>query len=348
MSAEHDQVLILDFGSQFTQLIARRIREERVYCEIHPPTRSLEWIREWESDGRHPVAADPRRSTTRACPPSTAALLHVGHPAPGYLLRHAAHRPPGGRDGASTGSGSTVGRSSTSELGEGLFAGFDAGRDDHRLVLARRPRGRASLRGTRASRRPRTLPVAAFRGPWTARSTASSSTPRWPTRPGATRSSRTSSSRCAGCRPTGRRARSSRTRSSASASRWATRTVICGLSGGVDSSVAAVLVHRAIGDRLTCIFVDHGLLRKHEREQVERMFRSHYDMKLVVEDASELFLAGPRRRHRPGGEAEGHREHVHRGLRGPRHARGHRAPTFLVQGTLYPDVIESVSAGGPR
>ena len=66
---------------------------------------------------------------------------------------------------------------------------------------------------------------------------------------------------------------------------------ICGLSGGVDSSVAAVLVHRAIGDRLTCIFVDHGLLRKHEREQVERMFRSHYDMNLVVEDASELFLS---------------------------------------------------------
>jgi GMP synthase (glutamine-hydrolysing) len=67
-------------------------------------------------------------------------------------------------------------------------------------------------------------------------------------------------------------------------------TAICGLSGGVDSSVAAVLVHRAIGDRLTCIFVDHGLLRKNEREQVESMFRAHYDMKLVVEDAADLFL----------------------------------------------------------
>ena len=67
-------------------------------------------------------------------------------------------------------------------------------------------------------------------------------------------------------------------------------TVICGLSGGVDSSVAAVLVHRAIGDRLTCIFVDHGLLRKQEREQVELMFRTHHKMKLVVEEASVPFL----------------------------------------------------------
>jgi len=123
-------------------------------------------------------------------------------------------------------------------------------------------------------------------------------------------------------------------------------TAVCGLSGGVDSSVAAMLVHRAIGDRLTCIFVDHGLLRKDERQQVETMFRSHYDMNLVVEDAADLFL----------GDLEGVKDpEAKRKAIGKRFievfdATARREGTgasFLVQGTLYPDVIESVSAGGP-
>jgi len=123
--------------------------------------------------------------------------------------------------------------------------------------------------------------------------------------------------------------------------------VICGLSGGVDSSVAAVLVHRAVGERLTCIFVDHGLLRLHEREQVEHTFRRHYGIDLRVVDASAAFLADLK------------------GISDPETKRiriGHRFIDiferesrkvgddvgFLVQGTLYPDVIESMSPlGGP-
>ena len=68
--------------------------------------------------------------------------------------------------------------------------------------------------------------------------------------------------------------------------------VICGLSGGVDSSVAAILIHEAIGDQLTCVFVDHGLLRLHEREQVETLFRDHYNIPLVVVDAEKRFMDG--------------------------------------------------------
>ena len=68
--------------------------------------------------------------------------------------------------------------------------------------------------------------------------------------------------------------------------------VICGLSGGVDSSVAAILIHEAIGEQLTCVFVDHGLLRLQEREQVEALFRDHYNIPLVVVDAEERFMAG--------------------------------------------------------
>ena len=123
-------------------------------------------------------------------------------------------------------------------------------------------------------------------------------------------------------------------------------TAICGLSGGVDSSVAAALVHRAIGDRLTCIFVDNGLLRKHEREDVERTFRKHMRVRLVVVDAADEFLS------------------VLDGIEDPEEKRKAIGRVFievfarvaeeegteaehLVQGTLYTDVIESFSTGGP-
>src|SRR5690606_15211229 len=125
------------------------------------------------------------------------------------------------------------------------------------------------------------------------------------------------------------------------------RQVICGLSGGVDSSVAAALVHKAIGDQLTCIFVDTGLLRLHEREQVERTFRAHMGIKLVTMRAEDRFLnalagvSDPEQKRK----IIGHTfidvfEDASRDV-------GANAE-FLVQGTLYPDVIESVSAkGGP-
>ncbi|MFM9853516.1 MAG: glutamine-hydrolyzing GMP synthase [Sphingomonadaceae bacterium] len=122
--------------------------------------------------------------------------------------------------------------------------------------------------------------------------------------------------------------------------------VICGLSGGVDSSVAAILIHEAIGDQLTCVFVDHGLLRLNEREQVEALFRDHYNIPLVVVDAEGRFVAGlagvtdpEAKRKFIGGEFIAVFEEEARTLGGA---------DFLAQGTLYPDVIESVSfTGGP-
>jgi GMP synthase (glutamine-hydrolysing) len=124
------------------------------------------------------------------------------------------------------------------------------------------------------------------------------------------------------------------------------RKVICGLSGGVDSSVAAVLIHEAIGDQLTCVFVDHGLLRLGEAEEVVTMFRDTYNMPLIHADESDLFLARWKAS-RPRGQAQDHRPAVHR--RVPENAANEiGGAEFLAQGTLYPDVIESVSfSGGP-
>jgi GMP synthase (glutamine-hydrolysing) len=121
--------------------------------------------------------------------------------------------------------------------------------------------------------------------------------------------------------------------------------VLCALSGGVDSSVVAVLVHRAVGDRLTCVFVDNGLLRKGEGESVRRTFREHFHMNLVYVDAGRRFLerlAGVTdpedKRKRIGAEfIDVFREEATKLGRVP----------FLAQGTLYPDVIESVSFRGP-
>jgi GMP synthase (glutamine-hydrolysing) len=122
--------------------------------------------------------------------------------------------------------------------------------------------------------------------------------------------------------------------------------VICGLSGGVDSSVAAVLLHEAIGDQLTCVFVDHGLLRKGEADEVVTMFRDNYNMKLIHADEQDLFL----------GELDGQSDpETKRKIIGKlfidvfqKYANEIDGAKFLAQGTLYPDVIESVSfSGGP-
>jgi GMP synthase (glutamine-hydrolysing) len=122
--------------------------------------------------------------------------------------------------------------------------------------------------------------------------------------------------------------------------------VICGLSGGVDSSVVAVLLHEAIGDQLTCVFVDHGLMRKDEATEVVELFRGHYNIPLVHRDASDLFLK----------KLEGVSDpEQKRKIIGStfidvfdEEAAKVGGADFLAQGTLYPDVIESVSAvGGP-
>jgi GMP synthase (glutamine-hydrolysing) len=342
MSHEHDRILILDFGSQFTQLIARRIREERVYSEIHPPTRSLEWIREWNPRGII-FSGGPSSVYDDGVPTTDSGLLQSGIPILGicYGMQLIAHL-----EGARVHHGRReYGRAELSlARGHGLFAGFHpdeattvwCSHGDH---VDEPPEGYEGVGSTE------TLPMAAFRA---------LDRPIWgvqfhPEVAHTHRGDEILSNflfEVCGCHPTWTAGAFIEDTVEHIRACIGDATAICGLSGGVDSSVAAVLVHRAIGDRLTCIFVDHGLLRKHEREQVERMFGRHMGLRLVVEDAADLFLSrlegiiDPEEKRRSIGntfievfEAAAAREGTGAG--------------FLVQGTLYPDVIESVSAGGP-
>lgn len=342
MTHEHDRILILDFGSQFTQLIARRIREERVYCEIHPPTRSLEWIRAWGPKGII-LSGGPSSVYDEGVPTADRELLRSGIPIFGicYGMQLIAHL-----EGGKVHHGKReYGRAELSVVkDEGLFAGFHpqetstvwCSHGDH---VDEPPAGYERIASTAS------LPTAAFR---------STEHPIWGVQfhPEVAHTSRGDEILSnflfdvCGCSPTWTAGAFIEDTVARIREQVGDATAICGLSGGVDSSVAAVLVHRAIGDRLTCIFVDHGLLRKHEREQVERMFRSHYKMKLVVEDASELFLS----RLKGVTEPEAKRKAIGNTfieVFETTAAREGTGAAWLVQGTLYPDVIESVSAGGP-
>jgi len=342
MSHEHDRVLILDFGSQFTKLIARRIREERVYCEIHPPTRSLAWIREWNPKAVI-LSGGPNSVYDPGVPTTDPALFEAGYPILGICYGlHLIAQLQGGKVHHGR---REYGRAELSiERPEGVFAGFAKGEKttvwcSHGDHVDEPPPGYERVASTD------TLPVAAFRA---------KDRPIWavqfhPEVAHTLRGDEILSNflfEVARVRPTWTAGAFIEDTVERIREQVGDETAICGLSGGVDSSVAAVLVHRAIGDRLTCIFVDHGLLRRHEREQVERLFRTHYDMKLVVEDASKAFLSDLAGVVDP----EAKRKAIGARFIDVFERAAKREGTnaaFLVQGTLYPDVIESVSAGGP-
>jgi GMP synthase (glutamine-hydrolysing) len=340
-----NRILILDYGSQFTQLIARRVREAHVYCEIHPASRDLSFIRQFAPQGII-LSGGPSSVFDPGAPSADPGLLDLGVPllAICYGMQLVAHvaggkvRPSRERE---YGRAEVLVREAT-----GLFAGFEpqacitvwASHGDR--IDEPPPQFHVTASSSNA-------PVAAFQHdtrpifgvlfhPEVAH------TPR-----GGEILHNFLFAIC-GCVPDwtpGHFIEQEVQRIRAVVG--PTARAICGLSGGVDSAVAAVLVQRAIGDRLTCIFVDHGLLRLDEREQVERTFRAHLGIDLRVVDASPRFLTALAGVEDP---EEKRRRIGHTFIDvfedAARHVAGQVA--FLVQGTLYPDVIESASPkGGP-
>lgn len=339
----HHRILILDYGSQFTQLIARRVREERVYSEIHPPTVSLDWIREWRPHGII-LSGGPASVYGAEVPVIDPELLRLGIPVLGicYGMQMIAHV-----EGGRVSPGRREYGRAEIRVGEakGIFAGFEVGEElvvwaSHGDHVDEMPPGYRVIASSS------TLPIAAFRAedrpiygvqfhPEVAH------TPR-----GGEIISNFLFEVC-GCEPDWTAGSFIEEAVARIREQVGTAQVICGLSGGVDSSVAAALVHRAVGDQLTCIFVDTGLMRLAEPESVERAFRQHLGVKLVMVDAADEFLERLRGVEDPEEKRKiiGERfirvfERVAREVGGD--AR------FLVQGTVYPDVIESLSVhGGP-
>jgi GMP synthase (glutamine-hydrolysing) len=339
-----ERVLILDFGSQVTQLIARRLREAGVYCEIWPFNVEPERIVAWRPRGII-LSGGPASLTEGASPRAPQAVFEAGVPVLGICygmqtmcdqlggeVSRSDHREfgrafvdlvddcvlfqgvwhKGGREQVWMSHGDRVTRIPPGFRTVGVSEGapFAAIADDARRFygLLFHPEVVHTPHGA-ALLRNFTHGVLGLSGTWT----------------------------MAGFRAT----EIARIRAQVGQGR-----VICGLSGGVDSSVAAVLIHEAIGDQLTCIFVDHGLLRQDEAEEVVSTFRDRFNIRLVHCDAANLFVDALDSVVDP----EVKRKTIGRLFIEvfDEEARKLGGADYLAQGTLYPDVIESVSfTGGP-
>ncbi len=347
--AAHDKILIVDFGSQVTQLIARRVREERVYCEIVPFQKAEAAFNAMKPKGVI-LSGGPASVLDQDAPLAPMAIYRAGVPVLGICYgEQAMAQQLGGK--VEGGHHREFGRAEVevtkpSALYDGVWqvgqrypvwmshgdrvtkppAGFLAIGTSANAPIAMIADDKRKFYATQfhlevvhtphgaAILRNFVRKIAGCTGDWTMRAFKEEAIEKIRRQVGKGR-------------------------------------VICGLSGGVDSAVAAVLIHEAIGDQLTCVFVDHGLLRLGEGEKVAALFRGHYNIPLVHVDAADAFLealAGiedPEVKRKTIGklfidvfEAEAKKIA----------SDGKGLVEFLAQGTLYPDVIESVSfTGGP-
>jgi GMP synthase (glutamine-hydrolysing) len=334
-----DEVLVLDFGGQYSQLIARRVRECGVFSELLPHTVPLEEIRRREPRGLI-LSGGPASVYADGAPKLRPELLELGIPVLGICYgMQAMVLELGGRvEGASVGE---FGRSRLQVTEHGrLLAGLPDDQScwmSHRDTVFEAPPGFVALAASTES------PVAALedvdRGLY-----GIQFHPEVVHTPYGTAILTTFLRDVCGCDMSWTAASVVEEQVARIRAQVGDGRVICGLSGGVDSSVAALLVHRAIGDQLTCVFVDHGLMRKNEGDQVVAAFRDHFKVPLVAVDAEERFLG------RLAGVTEPEAKRKIIGTEFIRVFEEQAAalgnPRYLVQGTLYSDVIESGGGHG--
>ena len=345
ITPETNKILVLDFGSQYTQLIARRTREMHVYCEIQPfdvPIRTIE--------ARRPkgiiLSGGPASIYDRESPQCDRAVLSMGIPVLGicYGMQLMAHLL-GGKVAGST--RREYGQAMITVDGvDGLFQGIfgdEEARDlsvwmSHGDHVEQLPGGFEQMASSR------NCPIAAF-GDRGRRLYGLQFHPEVAHTSHGSEIIRNFLFEICDCQPSW--SMGSFIRASVAEIRRIVgrERVLCALSGGVDSSVVAVLLHKAVGDRSICIFVNNGLLRKGEADRVVKAFRDEMHLNLYCADAADLFLerlsgvSDPEEKRKIIGN-----EFV---FLFEREARKHGDIRFLAQGTLYPDVIESVSFRGP-
>ena len=340
----HEKLLIIDFGSQVTQLIARRLRELNVYCEIHPFQKVTENFLKGFSPTPIILSGGPASVIDEGSPRPPSAVFEMGVPVLGIcygqqVMMHCLGGKVERGHGTAEFGRAYVSQKSSMPLLDGWFSEGDEqvwmSHGDHVSTIAPgfevfgtspnapfavtadqsrefyavqfHPEVHHTPKG--ATLYENFIHRAGFTGDWTM---------------GAYREQALQKIR----------------------DQVGDKKVICGLSGGVDSSVAAVLIHEAIGDQLTCVFVDHGLLRQGESDEVIQMFRDNYSMPFICADEKEIFLSALDGQSDP---------ETKRKIIGKlfidvfqKHAAAVGGAKFLAQGTLYPDVIESVSfSGGP-
>ena len=349
MTVQHsDSILIVDFGSQVTQLIARRVREAGVYSEIAPFTSAEAAFHRMQPKGII-LSGSPASVPEDGSPRAPQVLFDSGVPILGicYGQQVMSHQLGGEvRPGHETGDGGEFGRAFLTVTENcPLFDGLWAVGERHQVWMSHGDKVTRFAPGFNIVAISDGAPFAVIADE-ERKYYGTQFHPEVVHTPDGAKLIANFAHKVCGLSGDWTMAEFRATKIAEIRKQVGSGRVICGLSGGVDSSVAAILIHEAIGDQLTCVFVDHGLLRKDERGQVETMFRDHYNIPLVVVDAEERFMAGlagltdpEKKRKFIGAEFINVFEEEAKKIGGA---------DFLAQGTLYPDVIESVSfTGGP-
>ncbi len=341
----HDRLLIIDFGSQVTQLIARRLRELNIYCEIHPYQKVTDAFLADFAPRAVILSGGPCSVIDAGSPRPPEGLFALGVPVLGIcygqqvMMQMLGGRVERGHGTAEFGRAFVTPSQQKTDLLQGWFDDTSEqvwmSHGDHVSAIAPgfevfgtspnapyaitadpvrnfyavqfHPEVHHTPKGARLYEN--FVRLAGFTGDWTMAAYKDEAIRKIRDQVG-------------------------------------DKQVICGLSGGVDSSVTAMLLHEAIGDQLTCVFVDHGLLRLNEADEVVAMFRDNYNIRLIHADESELFLSAL--------DGQSDPETKRKIIGGlfidvfQKYAHQIEGAEFLAQGTLYPDVIESVSfSGGP-
>jgi GMP synthase (glutamine-hydrolysing) len=338
-----DEVVVLDYGGQYSQLIARRVRECGVFSELLPHHVAAEEVARRRPKGLI-LSGGPASVYADGAPRLDPELLELGIPVLGicYGMQLVALSLGGRVEGAEIGE---FGRSKLTVRESGrLLAGLPEDQTcwmSHRDTVFEPPPGFTALASSTAS------PVAAFES--RERSIYGIQFhPEVVHTPFGQDILKTFLGDVCGCDMRWSAASIVEEQIARIRAQVGDGKVICGLSGGVDSSVAALLVHRAIGDQLTCVFVDHGLMRKNEGEQVISAFRDRFGTPLVAVDAEERFLAKLRGVTDPEAKRKAIGAEFIRVFEeeAARLAQGGEGARYLVQGTLYSDVIESGGGTG--